>query len=91
MPVRRACERGSAGDTDDLRRRSGDAVYADPGTDVVVDVAGIPAATFPIFSAALSGSLIDVPSRTRRPRRLGRRGGLAARPRDIMTILVVIS
>lgn len=36
-------------------------VHADPGTDVVVDFAGLPAATFPIFSATLSGHLVDVP------------------------------
>lgn len=35
--------------------------YADPGTDVVVNFAGTPAATFPIFSAVLSGHLVDVP------------------------------
>ncbi len=34
---------------------------ADPGTDVVVDFFGTPAATFPIFSAAVSGHLVDVP------------------------------
>lgn len=35
--------------------------YADPGTDVVVAFVGVPPATFPIFSAALSGHLVDVP------------------------------
>lgn len=35
--------------------------YADPETDVVVSFAGVPAATFPIFSAVLSGHLVDVP------------------------------
>jgi hypothetical protein len=36
-------------------------VYADPGTEVVVDFAGTPAAPSPIFSAVLSGYLVDVP------------------------------
>lgn len=36
-------------------------VYADPGTDVVVRFAGDPAASFPFFTAVLSGHLIDVP------------------------------
>ncbi|WP_291983430.1 hypothetical protein [Luteitalea sp.] len=36
-------------------------VYADPGTDVVVGFDGIPAASFPFFSAVLSGHLVDVP------------------------------
>jgi hypothetical protein len=35
--------------------------YADPGTDVVASVAVTPAAAFPIFSAVLSGYLVDVP------------------------------
>lgn len=35
--------------------------YADPGTDVVVVFEGFPAATFPIFTAVLSGHLVDVP------------------------------
>lgn len=36
-------------------------VYADAGIEVVVDFAGSPAAPVPIFSAVLSGYLVDVP------------------------------
>jgi serine/threonine protein kinase len=35
--------------------------YADPGTDVVIGFSQSPAAAFPVFSAVLSGYLIDVP------------------------------
>jgi hypothetical protein len=35
--------------------------YADPGTEVVASFAGTTAATFPLFSATLSGHLVDVP------------------------------
>jgi hypothetical protein len=35
--------------------------YADPGTDVVIDFSQSPAAAFPVFSAVLSGHLVDVP------------------------------
>lgn len=35
--------------------------YADAGSEVVASFAGTPAATFPLFSATLSGHLVDVP------------------------------
>ena len=35
--------------------------YADPGTEVVASFAGTTVAAFPLFSATLSGHLVDVP------------------------------